>query len=372
MSLLRSKTKTQRPAVNRRTRVFLGSGVSKKSVTHFTRQLATMIRRGLSLLKSLELLERQQKPGRFKQVIGELTQNVRSGNPLSQGLAAHPKVFSELYLNMVRAGEVSGQLDAVLDRLARFMEKSHKVQSKIIAAMLYPIVVLVLAATILGFLMVFVVPKFQIIYEDFLGGASLPTLTRIVMNISLWVQGNSLTVLMLILLAFLGLKTLGNVERVQYVFDAFKLQVPIFGELIRKNCLSRFSRTLGTLLGSAVPLLEALEITKAVVGNRVFQKELTTIYARVMDGDPISRPLLQAKQFPDILCSLVEVGEETGTVPEMLNQVADDYEDELDTTISGLTSILEPFMIVFLAVVVGFIVIALFLPLVGIFEQLGT
>ncbi len=372
MSLLRSKPKNQRSAVSRPTRALLGSGVSKKSVTYFTRQLATMIRRGLSLLKSLELLERQQKPGRFKQIIGELTQNVRSGNPLSQGLAAHPKVFNELYFNMVRAGEVSGQLDTVLDRLTRFMEKSQKVQSKIVAAMLYPVVVLILAATILGFLMVFVVPKFQVIYEDFLGGASLPTLTQVVMNISLWGQGNVLTVLLLLLLLLLAVKALGKVERMQYIFDAFKLRIPVFGELIRKNCLSRFSRTLGTLLGSAVPLLEALEITRAVVGNRVFQKELNAVYSRVMDGDPISKPLMHAKQFPDILCSLVEVGEETGTVPEMLNQVADDYEDELDTTISGLTSILEPFMIVFLAVVVGFIVIALFLPLIGIFEQLGT
>ena len=331
-----------------------------------------MVRRGLSLLRSLELLERQQKPGVFKKVIGDLAQNVRSGNPLSQGLASHSKVFDELYFNMVRAGEASGQLDVVLDRLARFMEKREKVQAKILAAMLYPIVVLVLAATILGFLMVFVVPKFQLIYEDFLGGASLPPLTQVVLSVSLWVQSNVLVVLLLILVLFLGMKTAGRTQGMRYFIDATKLRLPVFGDLIRKNCLSRFSRTLGTLLGSAVPLLESLEISRAVVGNSVFQKELDLVYTRVRDGDPMSKPLNQTKQFPDILCSLIEVGEETGTVPEMLGQIADDYEEELDTRISGLTSILEPIMIVFLAVVVGFIVIALFLPLIGIFEQLGT
>ena len=331
-----------------------------------------MIRRGLSLLRSLELLERQQKAGVFKHVLGELAQNVRSGNPLSQGLAAHPKVFDELYFNMVRAGEASGQLDLVLDRLARFMEKREKVNAKILAALLYPIVVLLLAATILGFLMVFVVPKFQLIYEDFLGGASLPALTQFVLSISLWVQSNVVVLILVLLVLFPVLKTVGRMDGMRHLLDAMKLRLPVFGPLIRKNCLSRFSRTLGTLLGSAVPLLEALEITRAVVGNRIFQQELTVVYTRVRDGDPISKPLNQTKQFPDILCSLIEVGEETGTVPEMLSQVADDYEEELDTTISGLTSILEPIMIVILAVVVGFIVVALFLPLIGIFEQLGT
>jgi type IV pilus assembly protein PilC len=294
----------------------------------------------MPLLRSLELLERQQKPGAFKQIVQELAQNVRSGNPLSQGLAAYPKVFNELYFNMVRAGEVSGLLDQVLDRLARFMEKAQKTQAKIVAAMMYPIVVLVLACTILGFLMVFVVPKFQLIYEDFLRGAALPKLTQWVMSVSLWVQGNVLVLLLLLLVIFVGIKALGSVSGGRYVIDAFKLKLPVFGDLICKNCLTRFTRTLGTLLGSAVPLLEALEISRAVVGNRVFQKELDTVYVRVRDGDPISKPLSQTRQFPDILCSLIEVGEETGSVPEMLNQIADDYEEELDTTISGLTSVL--------------------------------
>jgi type IV pilus assembly protein PilC len=329
-----------------------------------------MIRRGLSLPRSLELLERQEKQGAFKQVIQELVQSVRSGNPLSQGLALYPKVFNDLYYHMVRAGEASGRLEQVLDQLARFMEKAQKIQGKIMAAMMYPIVVLVLAFTILGFLMVFVVPKFQNIYEDFLRGAALPPLTQFVLNLSLWMQSNVLVVLLLLLALFVGFKLLGSASKGQYVMDAIKLKFPVFGELIRKNCLSRFSRTLGTLLGSAVPLLEAMEITSAVVGNRVFKKELETVYVRVRDGDPISKPLNQTRQFPDILCSLIEVGEETGSVPEVLNQAADDYEEELDNSISALTSILEPIMIVVLAVIVGFIVIALFLPLIGIFENL--
>ena len=318
------------------------------------------------------MLERQQKSAAFKQVIQELAQNVRSGNPLSDGLALYPKVFNDLYYHMVRAGEASGKIDLVLDRLAKFMEKAQKIQGKIVAAMMYPIVVMGLSLTILSFLLVFVVPRFQAIYENFLRGASLPALTQWVIDTSLIVQSNALAIILLVLLLLIGIKFLGEIQKGRFLIDRIKISIPVFGELIRKNCLSRFSRTLGTLLGSAVPLLEALEITSAVVGNRVFQRELQSAYTRVRDGDPISKPLSQAGQFPDMVCSLIEVGEETGKVPEMLHRISDNYEDELDNSISALTSVLEPIMIVILAFVVGGIVIALFLPLIGIFQNLAA
>ncbi|MCZ6671777.1 MAG: type II secretion system F family protein [Verrucomicrobia bacterium] len=367
-----TKKPRSRTPGTKRTRAWLGSGVGRKSVTLFTRQLATLLHSGLPLLRSLELLERQQKKQAFRQVIQELAQKVRSGNPLSEGLALYPKVFNNLFYHMVRAGEASGHLDLVLDRLARFMEKAQKIQGKIMAAMMYPVVVMVLAVTILGFLMVYVVPRFQSIYENFLRGAALPALTQWVLNISLFVQSNILVLLLLGLAGLVIGKALGGLDKGRYAFDFIKLRLPVFGELIRKNSLSRFARTLSTLLGSAVPLLEALEITSAVVGNRVFQRELQTTYIRVRDGDPISKPLSQTTQFPDMVCSLIEVGEETGKVPEMLHRIADNYDEELDNSISALTSVLEPIMIVFLAVVVGVIVIALFLPLIGIFQNLAA
>ena len=318
------------------------------------------------------MLERQQKQTTFRQIIHELAQNVRSGNPLSDGLALYPKVFKDLYRHMVRAGEASGKLDVVLDRLAKFMEKDQKVRGKIAAAMMYPIVVLILSFTILGVLLVFIVPKFQAIYEDFLRGASLPGLTQVVLDISRFIQSNVLVLLLVTLVTVVAIRGYGGLEQGRRFFDALKLKLPVFGDLIQKNALSRFSRTLGTLLRSAVPLLEALEITSAVVGNRVFQKGLEATYVRVRDGEPISQPLSQSKHFPDMVCSLIEVGEETGQVPEMLERIAENYEDELDNTVSALTSILEPVMIVIMAVIVGTIVIALFLPLIGIFQNLSA
>ena len=316
------------------------------------------------------MLTRQQKDPGFRRIIQNLADNVRSGNPVSNGLAQHPKVFKNLYYNMVRAGEASGHLDLVLDRLARFMEKAQRLKGKLVAAMVYPVVVMTLAGSILGVLMVFVVPRFEAIYEDFLGGSSLPPLTQTILNLSLFVKDKILILLLICFLVVLGIKLLGGIEKGRYAIDLLKLKLPLFGDLLRKSALSRFARTLGTLQGSAVPLLEALEITSAVVGNRVYQRELESTYKRVRDGDPISKPLSQTHHFPDMVSSLIEVGEETGTVPEMLNRIADNYDEELDNSISAMTSVMEPVMIVLLALVVGVIVIALFLPLMGIFQNL--
>ena len=342
----------------------------RRLLTLFTGQLATLLQSGLPLLKSLEVLTRQQRNPGFRRIIRNLADDVRAGNTLSNGLARHPKVFNNLYCNMVRAGEASGNLHLVLDRLARFMDKAQRLRGKLLAAMVYPIVVMSLAVSILGFLMVFVVPRFQAIYANFLGGASLPPLTQAILQLSLFLKDRYLIILAVVFLFLLLFKLFGPLEKVRYALDLLKLKLPIFGDLLRKSALSRFASTLGTLQGSAVPLLEALEITSAVVGNRVYRRELQFTYARVRDGDPISKPLSQSKHFPHMVPSLIEVGEETGALPEMLNRIADNYDQELDNSISALTSILEPVMIVLLALVVGVIVIALFLPLVGIFQNL--
>ncbi|MBC9867586.1 MAG: type II secretion system F family protein [Opitutae bacterium] len=356
---------------SRRTGI-LNTRVRRKALTLFTGQLATLLRSGLPLLKSLEVLTRQQRNPGFRRIIRNLADDVRAGNTISNGLARYPKVFGNLYCNMVRAGEASGHLDLVLDRLARFMEKAQRLRGKLMAAMVYPIVVMTLAFSILGFLMVFVVPRFEAIYANFLGGASLPPLTQAILNLSLFVKDRILIILIVVFLLIAGIKLLGTVEKVRYAVDLMKVKLPIFGDLLKKSALSRFARTLGTLQGSAVPLLEALEITGAVVGNRVYQRELEITHARVRDGDPISKPLSQTHHFPEMVSSLIEVGEETGTVPDMLNRIADNYDQELDNSIAAMTSIMEPVMIVLLAVVVGVIVIALFLPLVGIFQNLAA
>ena len=350
----------------------LSTRVSHRHLTLFTGQLATLLKSGLPLLKSLEVLTRQQKNPGFRRILQSLADQVRAGNTLSNGLAQYPKVFDNVYRNMVRAGEASGHLHPVLARLARFMEKGQRLRGKLLAAMAYPIVVMVLAVSILGFLMVFVVPRFQAIYANFLGGAALPPLTQTILRLSLFLKDHYLLILAAILLILLLIKLLNASEKFRYVVDLLKLKLPIFGDLLRKSALSRFASALATLQGSAVPLLEALEITSAVVGNRVYQRELQITYARVRDGDPISKPLSQSQHFPHMAISLIEVGEETGTLPDMLNQIADNYDQELDNSISALTSIMEPVMIVLLALVVGVIVIALFLPLVGIFQNLAT
>ena len=361
----------RRKARSRRT-VIWNTRVRRKALTLFTGQLATLLHSGLPLLKSLEVLTRQQKNPGFRSIIRNLADDVRAGNTISNGLARYPKVFGNLYYNMVRAGEASGHLDLVLERLARFMEKAQRLRGKLMAAMVYPIVVMTLAFSILGFLMVFVVPRFEAIYANFLGGASLPPLTQAILGLSLFVKDRILIILIVVFLLIVGIKLLGAVEKVRYAVDLIKVKLPIFGDLLKKSALSRFARTLGTLQGSAVPLLEALEITGAVVGNRVYQRELEITYARVRDGDPISKPLSQTRHFPEMVSSLIEVGEETGTVPDMLNRIADNYDQELDNSIAAMTSIMEPVMIVLLAVVVGVIVIALFLPLVGIFQNLAA
>ncbi|MFW5882778.1 MAG: type II secretion system F family protein [Verrucomicrobiota bacterium] len=352
---------------------FLGFGkvVNQEGLTIFTRQLATLLQAGLPLLRSLETLIRQERNPKFKQVQSTLAENVRSGNNLSDGMAAHPRVFDRLYVNMVRAGEAGGVLDVVLDRLAGFQEKSVKTKNKVKSAMIYPVVIITVAILIVAALMVFVVPSFQNIFDDMLQGQPLPWPTQIVINTSNFVKGNILVTLGLVAILIVGFAIFKRTTFGVKFIDSFALYTPKIGELISKANIARFTRTFGTLLSSGVPILQALLITRDVIGNYHFEKAIDRVHNRVRDGESLAAPMGREKVFPTMVSSMIDVGEETGDLAPMLNRIADNYDDDVDNAVAGITSIIEPIMIVLLALIIGFIVIALFLPIVEIINTLG-
>ena len=340
--------------------------IKGKTLMIFTRQLATLIDAGLPLLRGLTVLAKQEPDLVLKKTITQLGDAVQSGSTFSDGLTAHPKIFNKLYVNMVKAGELGGVLEVVLNRLAEFQEKAQKVKGKVQSAMMYPAIVMVIAIIIMGFLLVFIVPKFEQIFADMLGGKPLPLLTQIVVGASRGIQHNILFIVGGVVGLVFGLKYVVSTPKGSVLFDRFLLKAPLFGDLTRKNGISRFTRTLGTLVTSGVPILQALNITKETAGNAVISEAISKIHDSVKEGESIVRPMEASGVFPPMVISMVDVGEETGQLPEMLLKVADLYDDEVDNAVAGLTSLMEPIMIVFLAVVVGSIVIALFLPLIGI------
>jgi type IV pilus assembly protein PilC len=300
---------------------------------------------------------------------------VQGGSTFSESMGQHPRIFNRLYVSMVKAGEIGGVLELVLQRLAEFQEKAQKIKNKIKSAMTYPVVVMIIALVILFFLMTTIVPKFQQIFNDMLGGAQLPGLTRWVMDLSsfvqsMWFPPNLYITLAIILAIGAGWWALNNTDKGRNGFDRFKLRMPIFGDIVRKGAIARFSRTLGTLVTSGVPILQALNITKETAGNVVLADAISKVHDAVKEGESIVAPLEASGVFPPMVISMVDVGEETGQLPDMLLKVAEVYDDEVDNAVESLTSLLEPIMIVFLAVVVGTIVIALFLPLIEIIKKM--
>ncbi len=336
----------------------------------FTRQLATLIDSGLPLLRALTVLEKQEHDKVLKPTIAGLSDAVQSGNTFSEGLAQHPKIFNDLFVNMVRAGELGGVLELVLSRLAEFQEKAQKIKNKVVAAMVYPIIVMVLAIAIMCFLLVFIVPKFEQIFKDMLGDKPLPMITRFIIGVSNAVKDHWGIIIGVVVLLVVGFKLLGRTPGGRSAMDAFKLRAPLFGDLIRKTSISRFSRTLGTLVTSGVPILQALNITRETAGNKVIGDAISKVHDSVKEGESIVQPLEASGAFPPMVISMIDVGEETGQLPEMLLKIAEVYDDEVDNSVAGLTSMLEPIMIVFLALVVGTIVIALFMPLISIISGL--
>ena len=347
-----------------------GRVIKQEELGIFTRQLATLLEAGLPLLRAIEVMIRQEQNLRFKAVLQQIADQVRSGNSFSDGLSQHPKIFDRLYINMVKAGEAGGVLDTVLSRLAGFMEKALKTKKKVKSAMVYPIVVVAVAVAIVALLMVVVVPKFQDIFEDMLGGAALPGPTQFVIGVSNFMQGNLILTLGLLVAVFFGSKFLLKTTMGAKAFNWCAINLPKVGDLARKVNIARITRTFGTLLSSGVPILQSITITKDISGNAFYTNALSRIHDSVRDGESLSAPMERESVFPNMVTSMVDVGEETGELAEMLNRIADNYDEDVDNAVAGITSIIEPVMIVFLAVVVGFIVIALFLPIVEIIKQL--
>lgn len=344
--------------------------VKPKTLMIFTRQLATLIDSGLPLLRGLTVLGKQEPDVVMRKTVGKLGDSVQGGSTFSDALSQHPRIFNKLYINMVKAGELGGVMELVLVRLADFQEKAQKLKNKVVSAMFYPVIVLIIAVAIMAFLLVYIVPKFKEIFDDMLQGRPLPALTQFVINLSSNVQSNFLYIALGVVLVTVLFNVMAKTAKGREAIDGFKLRLPLFGDLIKKSAISRFSRTLGTLVTSGVPILQALTITRDTAGNVVLSGAIQKVHDSVKEGESIVAPLEKSGVFPPMVVSMIDVGEETGQLPEMLLKVADVYDDEVDNAVAGLTSLLEPIMIVFLAVIVGTIVIALFLPLIDIIQGL--
>jgi type IV pilus assembly protein PilC len=347
------------------------SVVRPKQLMVLTRQMATLIHAGLPLLRGLMVLERQESNPALKKAIGEIIASIEGGSTFADALSAHPRIFNKLYINMVKAGEAGGVLDVVLERLATYMEKAQKVKNRVKSAMTYPIVVLLASSGIMIFLMVAIIPKFETIFSDMLDGRALPPLTLFVMGFSEYVKTQWPIGLGILGALFLLIALMKRFHIGRTILDHIKLSVPLFGNLTRMSTLARFARTLGTLMESGVPILQALTIVKDTLNNEIVVKAVQVIHDNIKEGETMTAPVEANRIFPPIFGGMVEVGEETGELPAMLLKTADMYEDEVDNIVAGLSSIIEPLLIVVLALVVGTIVIAMFLPMVSIIGNMS-
>jgi type IV pilus assembly protein PilC len=349
----------------------LGGGVKPKVLTTFTRQLATLVDAGLPLLRGLRVLEKQERNANLKKILGELSLSIEGGSTFSEGLAQHPKVFNKLFVNMVKAGELGGVLEVVLKRLAEFSEKAQKIKGKVKAALFYPVAVLIVAVGIMILLMCFVVPKFKDVFNGM--GFALPGFTLLVLGISDIIKNNILATLGgMVLFVIIFLLIINKTKLGRFLWDKFKLKMPALGPVISKVAISRFARTLGTLVSSGVPILQALTIVKETSGNVIISNAIAKVHESVKEGETITAPLEASGAFPPMVVSMVDVGEQTGAMPEMLLKIADNYDEEVDNAVAAMTSLLEPIMIVFLALIVGSIVIAMFLPLIYMINNIGS
>ena len=350
---------------------FLRGKIKTKVLTQFTRQLATLVNAGLPLMRGIDVLKRQMKDQQMLEALNGIGDNIAAGGTFSEALTAYPKIFDKLYVNMVKAGEAGGVLEVVLGRLAEFAEKSEKIKNKVKGAMIYPCVVLVAAIGITWFLLVMVIPKFEQVFNDMLGGAALPPLTVAVINASKFMQNHGLVILVAIAAVVVLFKIVGKTEKGAYLIDGLKLKMPVTGTLAQRSAVSKFTRTLGTLLSSGVPILQSLVITRDTTGNRVLTAAIQNVHDSVKEGESMTQPLSQCKVFPPMVTSMVEVGEETGALADMLTRIANTYDDEVDNAVAGMTAAIEPALIIVLAVVVGTIVIAMFLPMIKIISTVS-
>ncbi len=345
--------------------------VKPKDLTAFTRQLATLVNAGLPLMRCIEVLKKQKMAPAMMDCLNGISEGIAGGATFSESLTAYPKIFDNLYVNMVKAGEAGGVLEVVLNRLAEFAEKAQKIKNKVKGAMIYPSVVLFAAIGITGFLLVTVIPKFQQVFNDILGGQSLPAITEFVIHLSEGVQHNGLQIVLGFAAFVVLYKIFAKTKVGSYQLDRLRINVPIIGTLIRRTAISQFSRTLGTLLSSGVPILQALVIVRDTTGNQVVRNAIQTVHDAVKEGESMTDPLAASGVFPPMVVSMVQVGEETGALSDMLTRVANTYDDEVDNAVAGMTAAIEPALIIFLAVVVGTIVIAMFLPMIKIISSVS-
>ncbi len=351
------------------TREFSFSHVSQKQLALFTRQFATLNTSGVPVLRSINILRDQQKPGYFRNVLSDVSKDVESGLSLSDALSKYPKVFSSLYINMIKSGEMGGVLEVVLIRLADFSERTQRLSSRIRAALMYPIFVVLITALILTSLVTFVVPKFMSIFSEL--GVDMPTPTLILLSVSNLLKHRWYLIIFALIAIVLIYKKLQKSPVIRLKTDSIKLRLPLFGTLLRKVVVARFARTFGTLIRSGVPILHALDIAKDISGNLVFSNAISKIHDSIREGDTISEPLAKSSIFPPVVVNMIDVGEETGKLDSMLLKVADTYGDDVEATITGLTAILEPFLIVMVSIIVGFIIISMLLPLLSLVTTLS-
>lgn len=345
--------------------------IPPKELVIFTRQLSILLDAGLPLIRALRTLEKQSRNKNTKRILSETADYVEGGFTFSESLTKNPKSFDQLYTNMIKAGESAGAMEVILSRLASFMEKITKILAKIKSAMIYPSVVLTVAVGVTVFLMVFIVPKFKAIFTELMNGMPLPGLTVFVTEMSQFIIDYYMYIVSAIVGLIVVLKIAKKTKKGRYIVDAIKFRMPIFGALVSKTSIARFSRTLGTLMSSGVPVLRALLIVRDTAGNALVERAIQRVHDAVKEGETIAVPLAATKIFPDMVISMIEVGEETGKLPEMLDKISDTYEEEVDNAVEAMTSLIEPLMIVFMAVVVGTIVIAMFMPLIKIMQTLG-
>jgi len=350
----------------------LGSGVSEKDLVVFTRQFGTMINAGLPLIQCLEILSTQSENAALRKSVGEIKVQVEGGSTFSDALRRHPKIFDDLYVNMVHAGEVGGLLDTILGRLSKHIEKAMKLKGQIKSAMVYPAAIVGIAAIVITVLMIWVIPVFEKMFKEMSGGKmALPGPTQLVIDMSNFAQGNWYIILGVIVTTVVAVKKYYATPQGKLAIDKLLLKTPVFGDLIRKASVAKFTRTLGTLLASGVPLLEALTICAKTSGNKVVEGALLDAKVSISGGKTISEPLAKSGTFPKMVTHMISVGESTGALDNMLGKIADFYEDEVDQAVTNLTALLEPMMMVFLGVTVGFIVVAMYLPIFTMASAIG-
>jgi type IV pilus assembly protein PilC len=346
---------------------FLQPKVKETDIILFARQFSTMIDAGLPIIQCIDILYSQQENKTFRVMLKRIKEAVESGSTLAEALKKYPKQFDDLFVNMIAAGEAGGILDVILQRLAAYMEKAAKLKGKVKGAMVYPIVTLIIAAIVLVVILVFVIPVFQEMFADF--GGELPVPTQVVVNASEFVKGKIIYIIVALILFIFAYRRFVKTEKGRIIMDDLFLKLPVFGVLLRKVAVAKFTRTMGTMLSSGVAILEALDIVAKTAGNKTVEKAIYDVRAGITEGRTMADPLLESGVFPSMVCQMIAVGESTGALDAMLGKIADFYDEEVDQAVENLTALIEPFMLVFLGVTIGGLVIAMYLP---IFKMAGA